>query len=619
MVQLEELRVRIVKLDNEIDLQRKLLKKLETDRTLALSQLNAALDPMTRLPLEISSEIFRQSVEFWGELQTPILLTSICKTWTTIALSTPALWTAVSIEFPCAKGLAELLPIWFQRAGTRPMSVSMSLRGRWDNWDHSVSDVVWRHGGQLKHLEMTDHGRQSDDEDDFTQRSDIDFLRKKAPTPFPLLDTLITRCFDGSRSFVGHSILKLLRQAPNIIECHLGGTVSYPYFANALERPRLRRLSLGKHSINEYAILRCLSLPSLQALSLPMRSLYINDVMDFFKKSAPPLQELVLGWERYYSLSNSARLHDCLRLIPSLARLKLRGPHSALVTELFAALDNSPSLLPNLSSLIIIVRRRAINLSPVISDAAWSTLLRVVSTRRMQLGILSTDMPAADVVTAFRQLVSDGLDIYIGTKEDLVPPARLHIALFQPRNPLWRPNGVISSFKTGCLRLLHCTSRGPALNSTAAAAGRSVDSAAFPGPCSRYEDQRRRSEDGTRKDQGIHAAVGFAAKQGLMGLHPKEGNDRPPSARNPSSPSMSSSIPHCSSGNVPGIPTCHPPAYPSTASSLPHDEAPVASTHLPSRADLLPMQADAPPALDLPGGRARSPLGWMSTWCVTRQ
>ncbi|KAJ7677394.1 hypothetical protein B0H14DRAFT_3177785 [Mycena olivaceomarginata] len=60
MDSVEELHSRITKLDTEIELQRKLLlpvAKLERDKRLAQRQLNAALDPVERLPFEISSEI----------------------------------------------------------------------------------------------------------------------------------------------------------------------------------------------------------------------------------------------------------------------------------------------------------------------------------------------------------------------------------------------------------------------------------------------------------------------------------------------------------------------------------------------------------------------------------
>ncbi|KAJ7218876.1 hypothetical protein B0H12DRAFT_327182 [Mycena haematopus] len=185
----QELRARIEILSSEIELQtelfKTLLEKLERDKRLAQRQLNEAVDPVARLPLEISSEIFLQSVAVAGNFPAPTLLTSICSAWTTIALSTPTLWTTIHIDFPCAEGLTELLSIWFCRARNRPMSISISLRGHWDNWDHRVSDIIWQHGGQLKHLEMTDRGHNP--QTDVYDVTNIDFFGGTTPAPLPLL------------------------------------------------------------------------------------------------------------------------------------------------------------------------------------------------------------------------------------------------------------------------------------------------------------------------------------------------------------------------------------------------------------------------------------------------
>ncbi|KAJ7328970.1 hypothetical protein DFH08DRAFT_654486, partial [Mycena albidolilacea] len=94
---------RIAKIDTEIELQKEPLKKLERDKSLAQRQLNAARDPVARLSLEISSEIFVQTLAPFpepGALHAPMLLRNICNAWSDIALSTPELWAAIHINFP---------------------------------------------------------------------------------------------------------------------------------------------------------------------------------------------------------------------------------------------------------------------------------------------------------------------------------------------------------------------------------------------------------------------------------------------------------------------------------------------------------------------------------------
>jgi hypothetical protein len=163
------LRARIEELSSEITLQKKLLKQLEHDKSLVQGQLNAVMDPLARLPLEISSEIFLQCIRvnpncaaregdpglrpMAGAPRVPMLLLNVCNAWSAIALSTPALWSTIQIDFPCAGGLTQLLPIWFQRARNRPLYIS--LRGDLSNLNDSGS-VIWRYGGQIKDLEICD-------------------------------------------------------------------------------------------------------------------------------------------------------------------------------------------------------------------------------------------------------------------------------------------------------------------------------------------------------------------------------------------------------------------------------------------------------------------------------
>ncbi|KAJ7302114.1 hypothetical protein DFH08DRAFT_978219 [Mycena albidolilacea] len=107
------LRARIDESSAEIAVYKMLLKKLEQDRSLVQRQLNAVLDPISRLPLEISSEIFLLSLaadhitkEHPNPLPKPgahsVLMApmNVSNTWSAIALATLALWTAIRVDFP---------------------------------------------------------------------------------------------------------------------------------------------------------------------------------------------------------------------------------------------------------------------------------------------------------------------------------------------------------------------------------------------------------------------------------------------------------------------------------------------------------------------------------------
>ncbi|KAF7375485.1 F-box domain-containing protein [Mycena sanguinolenta] len=411
----EELRTRIVQLDSEIERQRKLLKKLEKDKSLVQRQLNAVLDPVARLPVEISSEIFLQSraAEFTGPRHVPIVLLRICKAWTQIALATPALWTTVHIRFPCSKNLAHVLPLWFQRARNRPLCLWISLHGSSSNWDHRVSNVLWKHGGQLKHLEILD-------DDDLGDRDDrtLDLFRGTASTlgSLPLLETFKIRCEHRRRRYRASQILQLLRQAPNIVESifHNIATLNDPAPEN-LVIPTLRRLILGVNTGDD-GIIRYLSLPALETLSLPLSTITGDDLLVFLERSGAPLQDLALGWE-FDEHAASIELHDCLHLVPSITRFRMWQPHTNIVSDFFAALADSPSLLPNLHDLTIHLYH-ADRDPPDLSEPFWRTLIRALSTRHIeQLSIVPVMLaPPTEVLASLRELVADGAEMYIGTE-----------------------------------------------------------------------------------------------------------------------------------------------------------------------------------------------------------
>ncbi|KAJ6477613.1 hypothetical protein C8R45DRAFT_363383 [Mycena sanguinolenta] len=409
----EQLRARIVELDSEIELQKKLLEKLETDKICVLHQLNAALDPVARLPREISSEIFLLSLapSPTGEQDVPTALLRICNAWSGIALSTPRLWTTVRIHFPCGDHCAEVLLNWFKRARNLPLSISISLVGRSINWNHRVSDVLWRHAGQLEHLEILD-----DDEFD-PDTFAFDLFGDTPPVSLPLLQTLAIRCQRRERLYLAPQTFQLLRGASNIVEFISDKAQIYRNIPDLeglpLVVPTLRRVIFGETLSGDEQILLYLALPALETLSLPMWEISSDDLVAFVERSAAPLCDLTLG--SHFRPTRSFHLHKYLHLIPTLTRFTIWLPHLDVAMELFADLAGSPSLLPNLHDLtihILDVTRFPSN----ISDLSWRMLVRALSTRPIEhLYLVPVVMvPPANVLDSLRELVSHGATIYIG-------------------------------------------------------------------------------------------------------------------------------------------------------------------------------------------------------------
>ncbi|KAJ7464657.1 hypothetical protein B0H11DRAFT_69890 [Mycena galericulata] len=413
-----ELEAQIEKISADIAGQKKILADLEKSKSLVQRQLNAVRDPVARLPLEISSEIFLRCLpprSDPGAHRVPMLFLNICNAWTDIALSTPGLWATIRIAMPRAEGFVELLAAWLQRARSHPLSVSLS-----NNFDdpEGVAPLIWQYGQQLKHLEFC-YGKE-DDEDET-----IDVLGCSSPGPLPLLETLTFRCpiyLNDYLSYHAPQILELLRRAPNLVECMFDSVQNIDMYGvgdieETLVLPNLRRLMFGNGIDNdptgEDHILRCFTTPRLESLSVSTLRVSGYDLLSFLKRSSPPLRDLVLGTA--LGFDHFEGLYGCLHLVPTLARLEFWWwPVTRRLDELFPA--SLPDLLPNLRSLTIRLYL------PVTEPLWWETLLRVLTARRTQFQNVSIEFGdlvppfeiAANFVAGFKELVAGGMKLHIG-------------------------------------------------------------------------------------------------------------------------------------------------------------------------------------------------------------
>jgi hypothetical protein len=102
--------------------------------------LRIVVSPIRRLPWEIVAEIFAHAVyneagsfARVNSLEPPLLLAQICSAWRTVALSTTALWSSLSLTVvenirpETAANLLSLVQIWNLRSGTRPLCISFSV------------------------------------------------------------------------------------------------------------------------------------------------------------------------------------------------------------------------------------------------------------------------------------------------------------------------------------------------------------------------------------------------------------------------------------------------------------------------------------------------------------
>ncbi|KAJ6510625.1 hypothetical protein C8R45DRAFT_964686 [Mycena sanguinolenta] len=398
------LRERIAELDTEIGLQRELLKKLERDKILVQRQLNHALDPIARLPLEISSQIFLRCLAPFPtrDAHVPWLLLSICSAWADIALSTPGLWATIHISFPCASSLGKFLPVWLERARYHPLSISLEAEGE---IDENVVATIWRHGHQLKHLELCE-----------MREDGVDLLEVATPGPLPSLETLVIR--SGSWVFDLHHIIMLLRQTPALVE-YVVDTEIWDLLYQGGEKvvlPKLRRLIFGKPGTcpdGGENLLKWLSLSSLEALSIETSG---GTLLAFLKQSSPPVLELSVR------ITGAIDLVALADHVPNVTRFEIWYPEHLVLQNLFAALAESRSPLPHLHTLVVHLRHILEDATP---ESLWTALARALAARRTHIQVFRLTMGpyrlsaqrllAPDILATIRTLVMDGMEVYIGT------------------------------------------------------------------------------------------------------------------------------------------------------------------------------------------------------------
>ncbi|KAJ6453150.1 hypothetical protein C8R45DRAFT_636593 [Mycena sanguinolenta] len=396
------LRARIDELSLAIEHQKQILRDLETRRSDARRNLNAILDPMARLPVEISSEILVRCLPDSPRAHpgiAPLLFLGICHRWTDIALTTPSLWTSLHW-----RSIADAvnLDMWLQRARGLPLSIRLHGDLRPD-----AVAVMKEHAPHLRVLTLeTQH------------------LKQMVGPSFPSLVTLnvintppVTAT--PVREFMIHlECVGILRAAPALAECDFtSASARWLWISDqstSFTHPFLQRMRLsGPHCAT--FLLKYLTLPALETLYVSsLDGIRRTDLISFFTRSSPPLQSLHLGVHR-----NNHDLTEYLRLVPSVTNLGLEFT-SGIVDPMLLLKDSlfgtNLEILPNLRNL-------SVESSRVFSqDINYDPLLDVLSARRHELQsfrfLSPNPKPPSDVRAALRQLAGDsGMHIHFGTHD----------------------------------------------------------------------------------------------------------------------------------------------------------------------------------------------------------
>ncbi|KAJ7448349.1 hypothetical protein FB451DRAFT_1289112 [Mycena latifolia] len=133
------LRSRLTEIEQQIVRLESQLVQLRVEKEGIVQRLDSIIYPILTIPPEVTSEIFIHSIgspnyspSRGPKYDGPLRLTSICRAWRAIALSTPRIWTHFHAWSPAivhrpTENVSDLLGCWLPRAGSLPLDVVIQL------------------------------------------------------------------------------------------------------------------------------------------------------------------------------------------------------------------------------------------------------------------------------------------------------------------------------------------------------------------------------------------------------------------------------------------------------------------------------------------------------------
>ena len=120
----------MTQLESEISLIETMMERLTTRRAILQRTINA-LSPISQLPPEVLTEIFRMTFQGSADSTqriTPLFFGGICKEWREIAWSTPLLWNSLclSVSRKTHGAQTNLLAEWLLRAKSSPLFIKLT-------------------------------------------------------------------------------------------------------------------------------------------------------------------------------------------------------------------------------------------------------------------------------------------------------------------------------------------------------------------------------------------------------------------------------------------------------------------------------------------------------------
>ncbi|KAJ7141667.1 hypothetical protein C8R43DRAFT_954621 [Mycena crocata] len=358
---------------------------LRVEREEILQDLRDIVYPILTLPTDVTSEIFLQYVkksqypDHTERNNGPVRLASICRAWRAIALSTWRIWTLLdSVDAKIsAHALANCLKFWLPRVGSLPVDLRMKLPTSPTPESDGIIRVLDQHSRRWGTLKISSNARISfpaDVRGPFSALTKIAFHTQNTTPAWATITGLLDAprlreveldavdIRDWQESLPWHLLTTLDLWFSDVAQC-LGILPHTPNLEHLLYRseteesphpstsisvlPHLKSiLTVGECSGE---ILDYLTLPALETLHLiPECAAALGPLMAR-SRSSPQILELNI-YEPDYTL-----IHKCISSLPTIRELRVscESLTDDVLSDLFEALANNPSLIPALESLDI--------------------------------------------------------------------------------------------------------------------------------------------------------------------------------------------------------------------------------------------------------------------------
>ena len=389
---LHDMNIDLLQLDGKIDRIQAVLDEVRIKRQVFSEACHhysrqhlPLLSPIRRLPHEILSEIYLLSIDWkdknYGFRRSVMLPASVCRHWRGVALSTPRLWSSISLNLQedSVEADVNLTRTWLIRSGNLPLSIRIHYiqpKDRNSLNTHPAIDALTQHSGRWQYAEFeipTSMWKQIKPAKNHLARLRgiviaVPFQYSLFGLPTNIFEvapqlasleigcamslglkvpwTQLTRIVAPMQSSLDQCY-KVLQNAVNLVECDLRISNSWLGTSHVIIRhTHLRILKIAVVHVDPGPLFDRLSLPALRCIDFYDEGSWSqSQFISLLSRSSCHLETFILL--SYNTLSfQEDDLLECLRHMPTLVHLQLNCMAGASMTNEVIAQLTLPWSMP---------------------------------------------------------------------------------------------------------------------------------------------------------------------------------------------------------------------------------------------------------------------------------